>query len=48
MAASSATPATGEWIMVTGGAGYIGSHTLVELIGAGFGCRVVDNFSNSW
>jgi UDP-glucose 4-epimerase len=34
-------------ILVTGGAGYIGSHTVVELINAGFEVVVVDNFSNS-
>jgi len=34
-------------ILVTGGAGYIGSHTVVELLQAGFQVVVVDNFSNS-
>lgn len=34
-------------ILVTGGAGYIGSHTCVELQNAGFQVVVVDNFSNS-
>jgi len=34
-------------IMVTGGAGYIGSHTLVELYNSGFNPVVVDNLSNS-
>lgn len=34
-------------ILVTGGAGYIGSHTLVELLGAGFDPIVVDNLANS-
>lgn len=34
-------------ILVTGGAGYIGSHTCVELIEAGFEIVVVDNLSNS-
>ncbi len=34
-------------ILVTGGAGYIGSHTLVELLNKGFETVVVDNFSNS-
>ena len=33
--------------MVTGGAGFIGSHTLVELINDGFNCIVFDNFDNS-
>ncbi len=34
-------------ILVTGGAGYIGSHTCVELLSAGESVIVVDNFSNS-
>jgi UDP-glucose 4-epimerase len=34
-------------IFVTGGAGYIGSHTCVELLNAGHDVTVYDNFSNS-
>ncbi|MBO5932394.1 MAG: UDP-glucose 4-epimerase GalE [Bacteroidaceae bacterium] len=34
-------------ILVTGGAGYIGSHTLIELYNAGHTAVVVDNLSNS-
>jgi UDP-glucose 4-epimerase len=34
-------------ILVTGGAGYIGSHTVVELINAGYRPVIVDNFANS-
>lgn len=34
-------------ILVTGGAGYIGSHTCIALIHAGFDVVVVDNFCNS-
>ncbi len=34
-------------ILVTGGAGYIGSHTCVELLNAGKSVIIVDNFSNS-
>ncbi|KIL49351.1 UDP-glucose 4-epimerase GalE [Jeotgalibacillus soli] len=34
-------------ILVTGGAGYIGSHTCVELLNEGHEIIVVDNFSNS-
>ena len=34
-------------ILVTGGAGYIGSHTCLELLSAGFDIVVLDNFSNS-
>ena len=36
-----------ENILVTGGAGFIGSHTLVELLERGYGVTVVDNLSNS-
>jgi UDP-glucose 4-epimerase len=34
-------------ILITGGAGYIGSHTAVELFGAGYAPIVCDDFSNS-
>lgn len=34
-------------ILVTGGAGYIGSHTCVELLNAGYDVVVVDNYYNS-
>ncbi len=34
-------------ILVTGGAGYIGSHTCVELLKSGYDVIVVDNLSNS-
>lgn len=34
-------------ILVTGGAGYIGSHICVELLGQGYGVIVMDNLSNS-
>ena len=34
-------------ILVTGGCGYIGSHTCVELLDGGYEIVVVDNFSNS-
>ncbi|WP_089604246.1 UDP-glucose 4-epimerase GalE [Acinetobacter piscicola] len=34
-------------ILVTGGAGYIGSHTCVELLEAGYEVIVLDNLSNS-
>ncbi len=34
-------------ILVTGGAGYIGSHTCIELLDAGFEVVVVDNLCNS-
>lgn len=35
-------------ILVTGGCGYIGSHTIVELINAGYECFSIDNNSNSY
>ncbi len=34
-------------ILVTGGAGYIGSHTCVELLESGYEIVIIDNFSNS-
>lgn len=34
-------------ILVTGGAGFIGSHTVVELINSGYEVIIVDNLSNS-
>lgn len=34
-------------VLVTGGAGYIGSHTAVELVGAGFEVVIVDNLYNA-
>ena len=38
---------TGAKILVTGGAGYIGSHACVELLNAGYNIVVLDNFYNS-
>jgi UDP-glucose 4-epimerase len=35
-----------QQILVTGGAGYIGSHTVVELLGAGYRVVVLDNLCN--
>lgn len=34
-------------VLVTGGAGYIGSHTVLQLLGAGHEVVIVDDFSNS-
>ena len=34
-------------ILVTGGTGYIGSHTVVELINAGYNVEILDNLFNS-
>lgn len=36
-----------ELIVVTGGTGYIGSHTVVELMEAGYEVLIIDNLSNS-
>ena len=35
-----------QTILVTGGTGFIGSHTTVELINAGYKVVIVDNLSN--
>lgn len=34
-------------VLVTGGAGYIGSHTVIELLNSGKDVVIIDNFSNS-
>ena len=34
-------------VLVTGGAGYIGSHTMIEVLAADHDVMVVDNFANS-
>ena len=34
-------------VLVTGGAGYIGSHTCVELLDSGYGVVVIDNLCNA-
>ncbi len=34
-------------ILVSGGAGYIGSHTVIQLVAAGHDVVIVDNFSNA-
>src|SRR4030095_5265358 len=36
-----------DTILVTGGAGYVGSHVVVELARAGYAVVVLDNFANS-
>ncbi len=41
------TPKISPTILITGGAGYIGSHTVVELLQAGFELVVIDNLCNS-
>lgn len=39
--------AMAEKVLVTGGAGYIGSHTVLELLEAGYLPVVIDNFHNA-
>ena len=36
-----------EKILVTGGTGYIGSHTVVELLQSGYDDEILDNLFNS-
>ena len=36
-----------DTVLVTGGAGYVGSHVVVELAHAGYAPVVLDNFANS-
>jgi UDP-glucose 4-epimerase len=36
-----------QTVLVTGGAGFIGSHTVVELVSAGYRPIIIDNFVNS-
>jgi UDP-glucose 4-epimerase len=37
----------GRVVLVTGGAGYVGSHTILELLNSGFEVVAVDNFANA-
>ena len=37
----------GKTILITGGTGFIGSHTTVELLNAGYDVVIIDDFSNS-
>jgi hypothetical protein len=48
-ACSQLTPAAGmaRNILVTGGTGYIGSHTVVLLVEAGWSVTIIDNLANS-
>ncbi|XP_021793044.1 UDP-glucose 4-epimerase isoform X5 [Papio anubis] len=45
---SSWSSAMAEKVLVTGGAGYIGSHTVLELLEAGYLPVVIDNFHNAF
>lgn len=38
---------TGKKVLVTGGLGYIGSHTVVELMNQGYDIDIIDDLSNS-
>lgn len=38
---------SGQCILVTGGAGFVGSHSVIELISAGYAVVVIDNFVNA-
>lgn len=41
-------PLDDQYILVTGGLGFIGSHTTLELLKANYNVIVIDNFSNSY
>ena len=41
------TTAIKKWILVTGGLGYIGSHTVVELVANNQNVVIVDNLDNT-
>ena len=38
---------SGKCILITGGAGFVGSHSVIELIKAGYSVVVIDNFVNA-
>jgi UDP-glucose 4-epimerase len=46
-AAARQSTSDASFVLVTGGAGYIGSHTVFELLEAKYNVVVVDNLSNS-
>ena len=41
------SPDMKEWILVTGGAGYVGSHCVLQILQAGHHVVIIDNLSNS-
>jgi len=47
MAAAAGDSSSKGTILVTGGAGYIGSHTVLELVENGYKVVVLDNLANS-
>ena len=40
-------PQLKKTVLATGGCGYIGSHTVVELLNSGYEVIILDDFSNS-
>ena len=36
-----------DWVLVTGGVGYVGSHCVVKILEAGYNVVVMDNLSNA-
>lgn len=47
MASEGKADAAEKRVLVTGGIGFIGSHTVVELLNAGYKVTIVDNLCNS-
>ena len=38
---------TKHWVLVTGGAGYVGSHCIIKILEAGYNVVIVDNLCNT-
>lgn len=38
---------TKDWILVTGGAGYVGSHCILEILQKNYNVVIIDNLSNA-